>query len=129
MRHDVTKQVETLVALTGKTEEAIAKKYDLYGCVGSWEAFNRPTENRITMDMNAAKRIKAEAEEKAAFAAKMQAGCAVWRNLGGEWLVQVTGQDVQVGDMIEVERKNGTKSEQIVKKIVTRKDDSIYCRV
>ena len=48
----------------------------------------------------------------------------MWRKVGGDWLAIDAN-----GDLIEVERRNGERSKQTVKHIVSRGADGIYCRV
>lgn len=129
MRHSVAKEVEQLAALKGINEESIAKKYDLYGSVGYWEAGNRASEAKIGRDLADAKAEKAKADSQKAFEKKLASGAVVWRKVGGEWMVQVTGREVNVGDLIDVERRDGTSEMYQVKSIVARRDDGTFCRV
>lgn len=129
--YTVDKEVKELAKLTGRTEEQVTAKYGHNARIydGEWEAGNRSTQNGIIMALNDAKAAQRKADTKKAFEAKLSSGAAVWRKVGYEWLVQVTGAEVTVGDIIEVERRNGEKSKQRVRNIISRGADGIYCQV
>lgn len=131
-QYNVNAQVQKLAAMRSITEEALADQYgyklsrDIE--TGEWMAGNRGIESRIDRDLYDAKAAKRAEDRKKALAAKLSAGTAVWRKVGDEWLIQVTGREVEAGDMIEVERRDGSKSQQIVRAIISRGADGIYCR-
>ena len=130
-RHIVTKEVRELAQITGKTEAEVTAKYTYKVRLsdGEWEACNRGTQSSIKRELAEAQARARKAEEKKAFAQKMQAGAAIWRKVGIEWLVQVTGREVEAGEMIEVERRDGSKSLHLIRSIVTQNDNGIFCRV
>lgn len=129
-RHEVGKEIMELAALLGKTEEEIAAKY-AHKLVnfGSWEACNTRTVSAIRNALADAREAKRKSDGQKALAQKLEKGAVVWRKVGAEWLVQVTGQEVKAGDMVTVERKSGEKSQQLVKYIVSRGSYGIYCKV
>lgn len=127
--YNMSKEVKELAALKGMTDEEVAKSLGLTYTWDQWTAWNRGEQYKVTSALADAKAAKKAAEDKAAFAQKLEKGAAVWRKVGRDWLVQVTGREVAVGDIIEVERRSGEKSKQTVKHIVSRGEDGIYCRV
>ena len=130
MTYEVQDKVKELAEITGTTPEATAKKYGLdYKRDTYILAWNRAEQNRIHMALEDAKAAQRAQKAKAAFEQKLASGAIVWRKVGGDWLVQVTGREVAVGDLIEVERRSGEKSKQTVKHVVSRGADGIYCRV
>jgi len=42
---------------------------------------------------------------------KVESGTAVWRNLGGSWLVCMQGDKLEKGTVVTVERKDGNTSQ------------------
>lgn len=129
MMREVTKEIAELASLKGIKEVDLKDSFTIYGDTGSWQCGNRGTEMAISRALGEARDAKRIADAKAALAAKLASGAAVWRKIGAEWLAQVTGRDISVGDMIEVERKSGERSKQIVRAIVSRSVEGIYCRV
>ena len=127
--YNMSKEIKELATLKGMTEEAVAKSFGLTYTWDQWTAWNRGEQYKVTSALADARDAKKAAENKAAFEKKLSEGAAVWRKVGGDWLVQVTGREVAVGDLIEVERRSGEKSKQTVKHVVSRGADGIYCRV
>lgn len=130
MTYEVQDKVKELAEITGTTPEATAKKYGLdYKRDTYILAWNRGEQNRIHMALEDAKAAQRAQKAKAAFEQKLASGAIVWRKVGYEWLVQVTGREVAEGDMLDVTRRNGETSKQLVRKIVSRGVDGIFCRV
>ena len=129
MMHDVTKKIEEIAVLTKADEATVAKTLRLYGGKGGWQAGNRADEARVTRCLADAREAKRVADAKKALMEKLASGATIWRKVGSEWLVQITGQAVDVGCLIDVERRDGTKETRQVKSIVARRDDGIFCRV
>ncbi len=129
MMHDVTKKIEEIAVLTKADEATVAKTLRLYGGKGGWQAGNRADEARVTRCLADAREAKRVADAKKALMEKLASGAAIWRKVGSEWMVQVTGQEVKVGDILDVERKDGTVAQVIVKSIAATRPDGIYCKV
>lgn len=125
MQYEMKKEVAELAALTGMSEEDIGKKFDLFR---GYIAQNRREQMQVLTAISEAKEKKAAADAKAAFEAKLEAGTAVWRKVSGEWMIQVTGQEVNVGDIVEVERKDGSKSKHVISKIATKTEEGTFCK-
>ena len=72
------------------------------------------------------KKRKQPLTQKPLLKQKLEAGTAVWRKVSGEWMIQVTGQEVNVGDIVEVERKDGSKSKHVISKIATKTEEGTF---
>lgn len=127
--YDMSKEVREIAELTGKSEEEVAEELDMKDVSGEWTAYNRREENRVKARLAEVKKSVAKEKEQKEFEEKLAAGAAVWRKISGEWLVQVTGQEVKEGDVIKVERRDGSTSDELIKSIVTKNDDGIFARV
>ena len=127
--YNMDKEIKELASLKGMTEEEVAKSFGLTYTWNQWTAWNRGEQYKVTSALADARDAKKAAEDKAAFEKKLSKGAAVWRKVGGDWLVQVTGREVAVGDTLDVTRRNGETSKQLVRKIVSRGVDGIFCRV
>ena len=127
--YNMSKEIREIAELTGKSEEQVAEELDMKVVSGEWTAYNRREEHRVKVALADAKRSAAKEKAKRDFEQKLAKGAAVWRKISGEWLVQVTGREVKEGEIIKVERRDGSISEELVKRIVTKNDDGIFVRV
>lgn len=127
--YNMSEEVKEIAELTGKSEEQVAEELDMKDVSGEWTAYNRREEHRVKVALADAKRSAAKEKAKREFEQKLASGAAVWRKISGEWLVQVTGQEVKEGDIIKVERRDGSTSDELIKSIVTKNDDGIFARV
>lgn len=127
--YNMSEEVKEIAELTGKSEEQVAEELDMKDVSGEWTAYNRREEYRVKVALADAKRSAAKEKAKREFEQKLASGAAVWRKISGEWLVQVTGQEVKEGDIIKVERRDGSTSDELIKSIVTKNDDGIFARV
>lgn len=125
----MSEEIRKIAEFTGKSEEQVAKELDMKDVSGKWTAYNRREENRVKTALRKAEEQVAREKEQKEFEEKLAAGTAVWRRVSGEWLVQVTGQEVKEGDIVTVERRNGTSSDELIKSIVTKNDQGIFARV
>jgi hypothetical protein len=127
--YNMDKEMREIAEITGKAEEVIAKNLDIKNISGEWTAQNRSEEGRVKLALiEAREEAKAKADKKA-FEEKLAGGAAVWRKVSGEWLVQITGQGVKEGDIVKVERKNGSTSDELIRSIVTTNENGIFARV
>lgn len=127
--YNMDKEMREIAEITGKAEEVIAKNLDIKNISGEWTAQNRSEEGRVKLALiEAMEEAKAKADKKA-FEEKLAGGAAVWRKVSGEWLVQITGQGVKEGDIVKVERKNGSASDELIRSIVTTNENGIFARV
>jgi len=127
--YNMSEEIRKIAEFTGKSEEQVAKELDMKDVSGKWTAYNRREENRVKTALRKAEEQVAREKEQKEFEEKLAAGTAVWRRVSGEWLVQVTGQEVKEGDIVTVERRNGTSSDELIKSIVTKNDQGIFARV
>lgn len=127
--YNVKAEVKEIAGLTGQSEKAVAEKLRIDYICDTWMACNRSEENRVKNALADAKEALARKEAAKALKEKLAAGACVWRKVSGEWLVQVTSQDVEVGDIIRVERRDGTVSDELVKAIVTSTGEGVFVRV
>lgn len=130
-RYNMNKEIKEMAAITGKTEKEVSIKYGykITDVSGEWEACNRSTQGRISSDLAKLKASKRAEASRKAFEQKLESGAVVWRKVGADWLAQVTGREVTAGDIIDVERKDGSTSKHQVKSIVSRGEYGIYCKV
>jgi len=70
-------------------------------------------EHKIRKEMQDAK----DTADKAAYKEKIQSGAATWKQIDGAWYVLVKGDKLEPGAVIEVEKKNGSKSEVLIKSV------------
>lgn len=127
--YNMDKEMREIAEITGKAEEVIAKNLDIKNISGEWTAQNRSEEGRVKLALiEAMEEAKAKADKRA-FEEKLAGGAAVWRKVSGEWLVQITGQGVKEGDIVKVERKNGSTSDELIRSIVTTNENGIFARV
>lgn len=127
--YSVDNKMREIAEITGKAEEVIAKNLDIKNILGEWTAQNRSEEGRVNLALiEAREEAKARANKKA-FEEKLAGGAAVWRKVSGEWLVQITGQGVKEGDIVKVERKDGSTSDELIRSIVTTNENGIFARV
>lgn len=127
--YNVDNEMREIAEITGKAEEVIAKNLDIKNISGEWTAQNRSEEGRVNLALiEAREEAKARADKKA-FEEKLAGGAAVWRKVSGEWLVQITGQGVKEGDIVKVERKDGSTSDELIRSIVTTNENGIFARV
>lgn len=127
--YNMDNEMREIAEITGKAEEVIAKNLDIKNISGEWTAQNRSEEGRVKLALiEAREEAKAKADKKA-FEEKLAGGAAVWRKVSGEWLVQITGQGVKEGDIVKVERKNGSTSDELIRNIVTTNENGIFARV
>ena len=127
--YNMSKEIREIAELTGKPEEQVAEELDMKVVSGEWTAYNRREEHRVKVALADARRSAAKEKAKREFEQKLAKGAAVWRKISGEWLVQVTGREVKKGEIIKVERRDGSISEELVKCIVTKNDDGVFVRV
>lgn len=127
--YDMTKEVKEIAELTGKTEEVVAEALKIKKVGGEWTAWNRREENRVKNALTEARENAAKEKARKEFEEKLASGAAVWRKVSGEWLVQVTGQEVSEGDIIKVEKRDGSTSDELVKSTVATNDQGIFVRV
>jgi len=127
--YNTTKEIREIAALTGKEEKAIGEELGIDLLGDEWTAWNRSEERRVKNALAEAKDAVAREDAKRALEQKLEKGACIWRKISGEWLVQVTGQEVEVGDMVKVERKDGTVSDELVKTIVATTDEGTFVRV
>ncbi len=127
--YNMDNEMRKIAEITGKAEEVIAKNLDIKNISGEWTAQNRSEEGRVKLALiEAREEAKAKADKKA-FEEKLAGGAAVWRKVSGEWLVQITGQGVKEGDIVKVERKDGSTSDELIRSIVTTNENGIFARV
>lgn len=127
--YNMDNEMREIAKITGKAEEVIAKNLDIKNILGEWTAQNRSEEGRVNLALiEAREEAKARADKKA-FEEKLAGGAAVWRKVSGEWLVQITGQGVKEGDIVKVERKDGSTSDELIRSIVTTNENGIFARV
>ncbi len=127
--YNMSEEIKEIAELTGKSEEQVAEELDMKDVSGEWTAYNRREENRVKTALSEVKEKVAKEKAKKEFEQKLASGAAVWRKISGEWLVQVTGQEVKEGDVIKVERRDGSTSDELIKSIVAKNDDGIFARV
>lgn len=127
--YNMSQEVKEIAELTGETEEKVAEELDMKDVSGEWTAYNRREENRVKARLAEVKKSVAKEKAKKEFEQKLASGAAVWRKISGEWLVQITGQEVEEGDIIKVERRNGSTSDELIKKIVAKNENGIFARV
>ena len=127
--YNMTKEIREIAALTGKEEKAVGEELGINLLGDEWTAWNRSEERRVKNALAEAKDAVAREDAKRALEQKLEKGACIWRKISGEWLVQVTGQEVEVGDMVKVERKDGTVSDELVKTIVATTDEGTFVRV
>src|SRR5690554_3440601 len=127
--YNMSEEVREIAKITGKSEEQVAEELDMKDVSGKWTAYNRSEERRAKNALAEARENAAKEKAKKEFEQKLASGAAVWRKISGEWLVQVTGQEVKEGDVIKVERRDGSTSDELIKSIVTKNDDGIFARV
>lgn len=128
MMHDVTTEIKELAHLTNSTVESLKDKFSLYGG-DTLQAGNRATQATIARALYEAREAKQKRDAKVALDSKLASGAAIWRKVGSEWMVQVTGRTVNAGDILDVERKDGIVAQVIVKSIAATRPDGIYCKV
>jgi len=127
--YNVSKQVKEIAALTGRAEKAVGEELGIKLLGDEWTAWNRSEERGVRNALAEAQEALAREEAAKALQEKLATGACVWRKVSGEWLVQVTGQDVEVGDIIRVERRDATTSDELVKDIVTSTGEGVFVRV
>lgn len=127
--YNMDKEMRKIAEITGKAEEVIAKNLDIKNISGEWTAQNRSEEGRVKLALIEAREEAKAKADKRAFEEKLAGGAAVWRKVSGEWLVQITGQGVKEGDIVKVERKNGSTSDELIRSIVTTNENGIFARV
>jgi len=127
--YNMDKEMREIAEITGKAEEVIAKNLDIKNISGEWTAQNRSEEGRVKLALIEAREEAKAKADKRAFEEKLAGGAAVWRKVSGEWLVQITGQGVKEGDIVKVERKNGSTSDELIRSIVTTNENGIFARV
>mgnify|MGYP000878757063 CR=1 FL=1 len=128
-QYNMSAEVKKAAEITGKTEEAIAEKLGLQELNGKWIAWNRREEYSVNLYLQNAKEKAARRKAKEELAEKLANGTAIWRRISGEWLVQITGKKVEKGDIVKVEKRDGTTSDELIKSIVTQNSDGIFARV
>ena len=127
--YNMDNEMREIAEITGKAEEVIAKNLDIKNISGEWTAQNRSEEGRVKLALIEAREEAKAKADKRAFEEKLAGGAAVWRKVSGEWLVQITGQGVKEGDIVKVERKNGSTSDELIRSIVTTNENGIFARV
>jgi len=127
--YSMNEEIREIAALTGKEEKAVGEELRIRLLGDEWTAWNRSEERRVKNALADAKDALAREDAKKALEQKLEKGACIWRKVSGEWLVQVTGQDVEVGDIIKVERRDGTVSDELVKTIVATTDEGTFVRV
>lgn len=127
--YNVNNEMREIAEITGKAEEVIAKNLDIKNISGEWTAQNRREEGRVNLALIEAREEARARADKKAFEEKLAGGAAVWRKVSGEWLVQITGQGVKEGDIVKVERKDGSTSDELIRSIVTTNESGIFARV
>lgn len=127
--YNMSKEVREIAEITGKSEDLVAQELGIGKVGDEWTAWNRREEWRVKSALTEAKEKAAKERAKQELEQKLAKGAAVWRKISGEWLVQVTGREVREGDIIKVEKRDGSISEELVKCVVTKNDDGVFVRV
>ncbi len=127
--YNMNEEIKEIAALTGKEEKAVGGELRIRLLGDGWTAWNRSEEKGVKRALADARDAVAREDAKRALAQKLEKGACIWRKVSGEWLVQVTGQEVEVGDMIKVERKDGTVSDELVSAIVATTEEGVFVRV
>lgn len=127
--YNMNEEIKEIAALTGKEEKAVGEELRIRLLGDGWTAWNRSEEKGVKRALADARDAVAREDAKRALAQKLEKGACIWRKVSGEWLVQVTGQEVEVGDMIKVERKDGTVSDELVSAIVATTEEGVFVRV
>lgn len=134
--YNMNQEVKEIAELTGKTEEQVGGELGLIHVLidrnpdyCEWTAHSRSEERKVKAALADTKGKIAKGKAKKEFEQKLASGAAVWRRVSGEWLVQITGQEVEAGDIIKVEKRDGSTSDELIKNIVTKNDDGIFARV
>lgn len=127
--YNMSKEIKEIAELTGKAEDLVAQELGISKVGAEWTAWNRREEWRVKSALTEAKEKAAKERAKQELEQKLAKGAAVWRKISGEWLVQVTGREVREGDIIKVEKRDGSTSDELIKSIVTKNDDGIFARV
>lgn len=130
MTYNMNREIEQIAALQGLDENTVAKnlKIKMTGR-DEWTAFNRREQSNVINALYEAKQKAAKAASEAAFKSKLSSGAIVWRKIYGEWMIQITGREVSEGDIVTAERRDGTKSDVMVKEIVAKNAEGIFARV
>jgi hypothetical protein len=127
--YNMNEEIKEIAALTGKEEKAVGEELRIRLLGDGWTAWNRSEEKGVKRALADTRDAVAREDAKRALAQKLEKGACIWRKVSGEWLVQVTGQEVEVGDMIRVERKDGTVSDELVSAIVATTEEGVFVRV
>ncbi len=127
--YNMNEEIKEIAALTGKEDKAVGEELRIRLLGDGWTAWNRSEEKGVKRALADARDAVAREDAKRALAQKLEKGACIWRKVSGEWLVQVTGQEVEVGDMIKVERKDGTVSDELVSAIVATTEEGVFVKV
>ncbi len=134
--YNMNREVREIAELTGRTEEQVGAELSLNSVLidrnpnrYEWTALSRQEERKVKNALAEVKESIAIEKAREELNQKLASGTAVWRKISGEWLVQITGQDVEVGDIIQVEKRDGSTSDELIKSIVTKNNDGTFVRV
>ena len=125
---DVTYIITGLMAATGKSDTELMAQYKAY-------YVKKQDDGTYTVDSNKdASRfgfatyliIQAGSERESIAKAKAE-NKGIWRNDNGRWIVEIP--DAKVGDIVTVQKKNGSESKQEVTRIIRKTDSSVFCAV
>lgn len=123
-RYDVTRQIDELAELGVTFAEAEATLGSHLNIDGpTIYAWGRRGESAVTNLLHEA-RERASARERRA--ALTSGSVAEWRKLGGAWLI--AGAGLIRGEVVTVQRRDGSSSLEVVGQIVATHDGLVYAR-